>query len=54
MGNHLHFELYIKGEVVDPLNYLDKQVEKQDKTNETAKTEENTKTTDNNTNQEEE
>ena len=54
MGNHLHFELYIRGEVVDPLNYLDKQVEKQDKTNETAKTEENTKTTDNNTNQEEE
>ena len=43
MGNHLHFELYIKGEVVDPLNYLDKQVEKQDKTNETAKTEETKK-----------
>lgn len=26
MGNHLHFELYIKGQVVDPTLYIDKEV----------------------------
>lgn len=26
MGNHLHFELYINGKVVDPENYLDKDI----------------------------
>lgn len=26
MGNHLHFELYIKGQVVDPTLYLDKEI----------------------------
>lgn len=26
MGNHLHFELYIKGQVVDPLLYVDKEL----------------------------
>lgn len=28
MGNHLHFELYIKGQIVDPLEYIDKEVQK--------------------------
>lgn len=27
MGNHLHFELYIKGQVVDPTLYIDKEIE---------------------------
>lgn len=26
MGNHLHFELYIKGQVVDPILYIDKEI----------------------------
>lgn len=26
MGNHLHFELYIKGQVVDPELYIDKEI----------------------------
>ena len=26
MGNHLHFELYIKGQVVDPMLYVDKEI----------------------------
>lgn len=30
MGNHLHFELYIKGQVVDPTLYIDKELENKD------------------------
>ncbi len=26
MGNHLHFELYIKGQIVDPTLYIDKEI----------------------------
>lgn len=26
MGNHLHFELYIKGQIVDPVLYIDKEI----------------------------
>ena len=26
MGNHLHFELYIKGQIVDPILYIDKEI----------------------------
>ena len=26
LGNHLHFELYIGGQVVNPMNYLNKEV----------------------------
>jgi stage II sporulation protein Q len=33
MGNHLHFELYIKGQIVDPLEYIDKEVKKEDNSN---------------------
>lgn len=56
MGNHLHFELYIKGQVVDPLNYIDKDLKDQKESMETAKTEEhNTESKqENNKNQEEE
>lgn len=56
MGNHLHFELYIKGQVVDPLNYIDKDLKEEKESTETAKTEEdNTESKqENNTNQEEE
>lgn len=28
LGNHLHLELYINGQVVDPIKYLDKEIEK--------------------------
>ena len=28
MGNHLHFELYTNGQVVDPMLYLDKELSK--------------------------
>lgn len=28
LGNHLHFELYIGGQIVDPLLYLDKEITK--------------------------
>ncbi len=44
MGNHLHFELYLKGQVVDPLSYIDKELEQDTKSTETSKTEENTDT----------
>ena len=27
MGNHLHFELYVNGQVVDPALYLNKELE---------------------------
>jgi len=57
MGNHLHFELYIKGEVVDPLNYIDKELQDTKESTETSKTEDEEKTNEeqnNNTNQEEE
>lgn len=56
MGNHLHFELYIKGQVVDPLSYIDKDLKDEKESTETAKTEEdNTESKqENNTNQEEE
>ena len=30
MRNHLHFELYIKGKVVDPLEYIDKELKKEE------------------------
>lgn len=39
MGNHLHFELYIKGQVVDPTLYIDKELEvKDDSKNNTEET----------------
>lgn len=37
VGNHLHFEMYINGEVVNPLDYVDKEIN----TNEAMSTEEN-------------
>lgn len=40
MGNHLHFELYIKGQVVDPLQYVDKELKKDQETNQNEKTKE--------------
>lgn len=39
MGNHLHFELYIKGQVVDPTLYIDKELEtKENSKNNTEET----------------
>lgn len=52
MGNHLHFELYIKGQVVDPLNYLDKDLSETTK-DENKDNTENKSSTDNNTKKEE-
>ncbi len=37
VGNHLHFEMYINGEVVNPLDYVDKEIN----TNQAMSTEEN-------------
>ena len=28
IGNHLHLELYVNGQVVDPMLYLDKELSK--------------------------
>ena len=36
-GNHLHFEMYINGQIVNPLDYVDKEIN----TNQTMSTEEN-------------
>lgn len=54
MGNHLHFELYIKGQVVDPTSYIDKEIEKttDNSKNETEK-QENNQTNDKNITKEE-
>lgn len=51
MGNHLHFELYIKGQVVDPTLYIDKEVTVMAEDNKTT-TENNESTTDNSQEQE--
>ena len=29
MGNHLHFEVYVNGQVVDPSLYVDKEIKKE-------------------------
>lgn len=34
LGNHLHFELYLKGMVVDPLTYIDKDISSKEETGE--------------------
>ena len=34
MGNHLHFELYIKGQIVDPTLHIDKEINVQSETKE--------------------
>ena len=41
-GNHLHFELYIGGQVVNPANYIDKEIKKDDTNkNTTSQTDKN-------------
>ena len=54
MGNHLHFELYIKGQAVDPILYVDKELQKNNTTesNSTNKNQEQS-TTNNETKTEE-
>ena len=49
MGNHLHFELYVNGQVVDPNLYLNKDIPANDNST-TNKTTTNNDTTTNNTN----
>ena len=41
MGNHLHFELYVNGGVVDPSLYIEKNTTNNEKSNETNETNEN-------------
>lgn len=50
MGNHLHFELYIKGQVVDPILYVDKEIPTT-KTTDEAQTENNDTTQETETDQ---
>ena len=53
LGNHLHFELYKSGEVVDPSKYFDQVIsDSNDKENITESTTENTTEENTNTNEE--
>ena len=42
LGNHLHFELYVNGQVVNPESYVDKELKNEKNDKETANTEKNT------------
>ena len=42
LGNHLHFELYVNGQVVNPESYVDKELKNEKNDKETANTENNT------------
>ena len=42
LGNHLHFELYVNGQVVNPESYVDKELKNEKNDKETANTENKT------------
>ena len=44
MGNHLHFELYLKNQVVDPSLYIDKELVENTKDPNQTKEEDKTET----------